>query len=164
MVRRRRSISCGSRPVTRAFRYRTKGFKIGTQAALLPMLTSKTRVMEFGTLTHDRSRDSTCDAVATLAIAIPPVIMPRPIRQQRPILLWVLMWRFRNRTTGKAAQRKSVMKERTPWAINMFITVCMEKQWPPVSPSFQTLLTGWHWKIVRRKRARWVIIRKAMRW
>ena len=63
---------------------------------------------------------------------------------------------------GKAAQMKSVVKERTPWAMSMFMTICREKQWPGW-PRFQTLSTGWHWKMLRKKRARWVMRRKAMR-
>ena len=63
---------------------------------------------------------------------------------------------------GKAAQMKSVMNEKTPCAMSMFITISEEKHLPG-SSRFQTLSTGLHWKILRKKRARWVTMRNMIR-
>ena len=57
---------------------------------------------------------------------------------------------------------KSVMKEKTPCAISMFMTISSEKHFPG-SSRFQTLSTGLHWKTFRKNSARWVTTRNTIR-
>lgn len=90
-----------------------KDLRIGKQAALLPLSTSKILVMALGIHSHERSSDLTWWAVVVLVIAIAPVMIPMPIGQYSAILAFLRILRLWRRTMGKAAQMKSVRKEKT---------------------------------------------------
>lgn len=82
-------------------------------AAAMPKKTSQERQYQFGMLAQVGSSVSFCQFRTVRTIEREPVITPRPIRRQRPILLRKLICTLRRMRMGKADRKKSEVIDMT---------------------------------------------------